>query len=88
MNKSREILIYPARVHQYESPRSLVPKVVPYDLYEDAIQNRSIGDHLCAFAAAPGTGKIVHEITRMDHTGVYGVVVENTISILDPADVY
>lgn len=44
----------------------------------------AVGDNYCVFAGAPGTGRHVYLVTRVDRTGIYGVTVENTIRELEP----
>lgn len=52
---------------------------VPYDLYIDAVQNKKVGDKTFATAGGPGVGHVIHQITRIDKTGVYAIEIENTI---------
>lgn len=80
----REVLVYPPTCVRYVNGE---PKSVDYDCYVEAMDNRKVGDVVTAYAGAPGTGHISHRITRMDTSGVYGVVVENTMRELDPSEV-
>jgi hypothetical protein len=56
---------------------------VAYDIYEEAVRTRKVGDFLVHSAGAPGVGHVKYQITRIDSTGVYGIEVENTIWIPD-----
>lgn len=76
-----EELVYPPKVWADNSEGSK-----PYELYEKH-KNDPVGTILVAFAGAPGIGRISHMITRVDKTGVYGVMIENTMQMLDPEDV-
>ena len=59
----------------------------PYDLYEETVRTKKVGDRLCHSVAAPGSGQVVYEITRIDATGVYARTVENTSRMLTLEDV-
>lgn len=83
----QEKRILPPTVWQYDEPCGDEGQMVPYALYDEVMRNRHVGDELTFYAGAPGTGSITHRITRMDETGVYGVVVSNTIRELTPAEV-
>jgi hypothetical protein len=78
---AREKLIYPPKVVDGNGGRK------DYDCYLDAVKTKKVGDLVCAWAGAPGTGRHVQRITRIDATGVYGVTVENTIRELEPWEV-
>lgn len=84
---AREKLMYPPRVMSFNDPAFPDGKMVDYDIYHDAIKNRKIGDRITSWAGAPGTGFIEYIITRMDHTGVYGIIARNTIRELSPEEV-
>ena len=58
----------------------------PYDLYEDAVKNKKVGDKTYASSGGPGFGHIIHEITAINKDGVYGFVVENTMRMGSPED--
>jgi NADPH-dependent curcumin reductase CurA len=47
---------------------------------------KKVGDTVVVFAGAPGIGRIVYRVTRIDADGVFGFVVENSIEVLDPSD--
>jgi hypothetical protein len=64
-----------------------VMQIVPSELLEEYSRTKRVGDTLCSFAGAPGTGRVIERITRMDATGIYGVVVENTMRELEPWEV-
>ena len=55
--------------------------------YVDAMATMIVGDEISMFAAAPGTGRMVYKITRMDESGVFGVITENTMRDLHPSEV-
>jgi hypothetical protein len=42
-------------------------------LYIDSIENREVGEKLVEWEGAPGIGRHVYLITRMDGSGVYGI---------------
>lgn len=42
-------------------------------LYIDSIENRKVGEQLVEWDGAPGCGRHVYLITRMDGSGVYGI---------------
>ena len=44
------------------------------------------GDHCVIWAGAPGIGRVVYRVTRLDEKGLWGVEVENTIRELDPSE--
>jgi len=46
-----------------------------------------IGETVGVSAAAPGTGRTLYKITRITDEGVYGVIIEDTVRILSPAEV-
>ena len=75
---STEKLIYPMRCIRYEGDISVE---VPYELYLITMRENKVGDKLVHYAGAPGSGKQVLEITRMDDTGVYGKEISNTIRV-------
>jgi hypothetical protein len=81
-----ERLIYGTEVLSYNNPEH-EGRIVPNECYVDAAANNKPGDTLCHFAGAPGCGRVVYVITRIDATGVYGHEVENTIRELDPFEV-
>ena len=87
-----EILVYPPTVHSYNWPdgdvrHGVVCREVPYECYLDLV-GRQLPHRVCAWAGGPGTNRIIHEITRVDDTGAWGWVVENTIRELTPEEVY
>ena len=91
-----EKLIYPPTVWSYnhldENGQALpghgeICREIPYDCYLDAVKNRKVGDTIAAFAGGPGVGRIVHKITPIDETGVYGVCIENTMRIMQAWEV-
>lgn len=69
--------------NEWDGSDGKTPVKIPcsfYGMYE-------VGDITFSDAAAPGTGRIVHRVTRKDETGLYGVVVENTIREMEPWEV-
>lgn len=42
-------------------------------------RNYAVGDIVTHFVAAPGTGRVVYRVTRIDDKGAWGVVVEDTV---------
>ena len=76
-NMAEEKLIYPPTVGDG------IGNKIPYESYTNA----KVGQICTVWAGAPGTGKIVHKITRKDETGVYGIVIENTMRMLEPYEV-
>lgn len=83
----KEELIYPPKVWSHNTPKAQEtgePEEIDYDLYLEAKANSKPGDRLTAYAGAPGVGHITREITRIDDTGVYGIVIENTIWVPGP----
>ena len=48
------------------------PNGDPCQAYCEAMSRDKVGDTLVIFIAAPGSGREVYRITRMDETGVYG----------------
>lgn len=48
------------------------------DVFKDWSKKKP-GDHVVIFAGAPGSGKVVYEITRITPSAVYGFEVSNTI---------
>jgi hypothetical protein len=56
-----------------------------YDIYHQ-YKDKPIGTRTYADAGAPGVGHIIHEITHIDATGIYGFVVENTMRMMDPSE--
>lgn len=79
-----EVLIYPPKVYHYENGK---PVEVDYKLFTESRWSKKAGDKIVSFAAAPGCGRIVHQITRIDDTGIYGIEIENTIRELKPEEV-
>lgn len=80
-----EELIYPPKVLRYDQHG--VGHIVDYELYAETIRTKKVGDLLVAYAGAPGTGRIVRQITRMSYSGIYGVTVEDSIRELEPWEV-
>lgn len=39
------------------------------------------GDIICIWVAAPGSGKILYEVSHVDEKGVWGFVVKDTSSV-------
>lgn len=88
-NEHMEKRIYPPTCWSYNGPDGPMDEPVekPYECYLHTVATKKVGDTLCAYAGAPGTGRVVHRITRIDETGVYGIVIENTIRELEPWEV-
>lgn len=89
---TKEVCIYPSQVLSYNWPEGdkrhgKLGRIIDNDCYLNAVKKRKVGDTTYAFAGAPGTGRIVHRITRIDAEGVYGVEIENTIRELRPSEV-
>lgn len=53
----------------------------------DEIAAYSVGGDYVTFAGAPGTGKVVYRITKIDAHGIWGVEVSNTVRLLTWAEV-
>lgn len=81
-----EQLIYPPTVYAWHDGATEA-REEPYDLYHDTVKNKRVGSRLVHEYAAPGRGYISYEITRIDETGVYGRVLENTLRQLELEDV-
>ena len=43
-----------------------------------------VGDNIAFHAGAPGIGKVVYKITKINDDGVWGIETENTISVPEP----
>ena len=61
---------------------------VPYDIYDEYKRTKKVGDTVCSFAGAPGTGKIIREIIWIDDEGIWCKEIFNNVRIMDIADVY
>lgn len=48
------------------------PAGEPGQAFTQAMSRDKVGDTIVFFIAAPGSGREVYRITRMDETGVYG----------------
>lgn len=85
--KREERLIYPPTVVDIsnQKPDGSYGKK-PYCCYVHARQHHKVGDELFSSAGSPGMGHLIQVITRMDDTGVYGYVKENTMRVLEPSD--
>lgn len=81
---NQEVLIAPAHCYSFKLQQLLKQRS---EVYEEYTRTRKVGDVVRAYAGAPGTGHVDHRITRIDDTGVYGVVVEDTIRELTPEEV-
>jgi len=79
MGTQTEIEIYPSKVCTFIDDKE---QIIPYSLYEE-YKNKPIGTRTYASAGAPGIGHIIHEITRIDEKGIYGIVIEDTMQIPD-----
>lgn len=59
----------------------------------DGVEHKSdlsqykVGEIHCVWAGAPGTGRWVGRITRVDETGAWAEEIENTIRELEPWEV-
>jgi hypothetical protein len=84
LGPSEKLLLGPV-VCQY---RGDTPTEIPSELYWAAVLVKKPGDLLVSFAGAPGTGRVIEKITRIDATGVYGFEVENSMRELSPSEVY
>ena len=51
------------------------------------IQQYQVGQCYVVFAAAPGTGRRVHTITKINDIGMWGILKKDTIRELDPSEV-
>jgi hypothetical protein len=51
------------------------------------IDRHHVGETFTTYVGAPGTGCIVYRITRIDRHGMWGIVLSDTVRILDPAEV-
>ena len=80
-----EKCIYPARVVKFLPNGELDPAGKPYDCYENH-KNDPVGTILHHDAGAPGIGFTREMITRTDSTGVYGVLIEDTMRTLTPEE--
>jgi len=45
-----------------------------------------VGNRITESSAAPGIGSITWEVTRIDERGIWGIVVENSIREMTPAE--
>ena len=68
-------------------PNVSMEEEVSNDQYILAMQNYKIGDKVRLFVSAPGIGHYDYQITRMDETGIWGIVVESTARELTPEEV-
>lgn len=78
--------VYPPRVWSRNTEKAQATgeaEEIDYECYLDARANKKVAYLLVGHAGAPGIGRVVHRITRMDDTGVYGVEIENTIRVMD-----
>lgn len=72
LTEAKEELVLPRTVYSGEGK--------PID-YSSEIKRYKVGDYFVSHAGAPGIGKSVHKITKIDQKGVWGTVVSNTIRI-------
>lgn len=80
------MLIYPPTVFTFNNPSYPEGVEVKYDLYEEAMATKKVGDLITHQASAPGCGYTTYRITRMGPNGVFGVIVENTMRVMDPEE--
>lgn len=68
-------------VYRFDGDRAVLEDTSPEcDVYKR-------GDALVTWAGAPGTGRTVYRITRVDQRGVWGVEVSDTARVLSPQEV-
>ena len=75
-----EVLVYPAQTYRHVTGS-------PDDRYvvsKNDLKGFYVGMKHVTWAAAPGTGRTVYRVTRIDDEGVWGVVEEDTVRILEP----
>lgn len=53
----------------------------------EKIARHPVGDHYVVWAGAPGVGRTVYLVTRVDEGGAWGVVLSDTVRELTPAEV-
>lgn len=53
----------------------------------DEIAQYVVGDSYVTEAGAPGIGRTIYEITRIDSEGMWAKIVEDTVRILEPWEV-
>ena len=75
---ARTKLIFPRHVYTFRPAGS--DNRVEVDR-SDEVALYAVGDTLTAWAGAPGVGRIVYRVTKVDDAGLWGVVVENTIRV-------
>lgn len=71
--------MYPPTVWSYNwldgDPRhGEVCREIPYSCYRDAMKHRKVGDVISGYYSPPAMGCFSWQITRMDETGVYGIM--------------
>jgi len=74
---SKEVQIYPKYVWADNAEGKKL-----YSLYTE-YSKKPIGTRTYAEAGAPGIGHVIHEITRIDENGIYGILIENTMRVPD-----
>jgi len=77
--------IYPSTITSFDGDTR---KKVPYTMYLDALENKKVGDEIYSSVGAPGIGHTIEVITKIDETGVYGYLKEDTTRILTESEVY
>ena len=73
-----EELLYPPIVYDGEGNEH------PYELYYMHMEKNKVGDIVRSSIAAPGYGYVEYRITRMDDSGIYGVLVNDQSGELEP----
>lgn len=78
-------LIYSRWTYRFENPEDEEPTRIDESEY---CSQYSPGDTYVTFAGAPGCGRTVYEVTRVDEDGIWGVVQSDTVRILTPGEVF
>lgn len=63
------------------------PCRVPCSYYQTLMLRHKVGDLIVYRVDPPGTGRYEWRITRMDSTGVYGIIVFDSVRELEISDV-
>jgi hypothetical protein len=84
---AREKLMYSPTVFSFNEPGFPNGKIVESEAYRETVRTKKVGDTVRSWAGAPGTGYIDQIITRIDSTGVYGIITRNTVRELTPEEV-